>query len=184
MKLLAFLGGIMGPYVWLALAVALAASHGASYMAGHRSATAAAEQREQVAAAERQAEQLELMRRMQAQVDQARGERDAARQTIAQRDAQLADSARRLADSARGNQRLRHQLAEYAASGTAAATCPGRLAHVSAYAADLAEAATRVGVVAARLAETARVAATERDAYAADIVACVSGWPAANRLVQ
>jgi chromosome segregation ATPase len=74
---------------------------------------------------------------------------------------------------------LRERLAAYAAAppGDTAAACQARAGTLAAYAADLAAAAAEVGDSAVEIARAAGQAASERDGFAAEVVACVNGWP-------
>jgi hypothetical protein len=81
--------------------------------------------------------------------------------------------------AADADRRLRDHLAAYAAGGAAdtAAACQARAAALGAYAADVSRAADEIAESAAELAAVAVAAAGERDAYAAEVVACVKAWP-------
>jgi hypothetical protein len=181
---------LRSPWAWGAIVVLLLASHGGVALWVQTAVNQTWELREQRAKAahERalrieQAKQKELGDRWAEQVDKVRGERDDARATIEQRDAALAAATRRIADLSRGNDRLRDELEQFARGGPAGtdtvAACQGRAQALAAYSADVAEAAERVVGRTVAVAETARLAAKERDEFAADIIACVAGWPKA-----
>jgi hypothetical protein len=98
---------------------------------------------------------------------------------VAERNAALLVEIRLLRRTAADADRLREQLAAYAAgrTGDPAATCEDRAASLGAYAAAVSRAADEVAESAVEFAQLAVSAARDRDATAADFVACVKAWP-------
>lgn len=109
--------------------------------------------------------------------------KDAEAKQLAARNAELVAEIERLRRAVRvavsDADGLRQRLAAYAAgtAGDPGLTCADRAAGLAAYAADLGRAAAEVAESAGELAEAAQLAARERDATAARLVACVTAWP-------
>lgn len=182
-QLLAKLTGWLQP----ALIVALVALSAWCFWQGHRldrerqahRATTALYQAREAAALAAARDRENALRQ---QVDTARAERDAAHEEIARGNALntrlLADVARLRADAADAD-RLRDQLAAYAAGGAGdtTAACQARSAALATYAAELSRAADDVAQSAGTVAGVAVAATGERDEFAADLAACVKAWP-------
>jgi chromosome segregation ATPase len=173
-------GGIAG------LLVAIAA--GGAWWSGHR--VGLAKGRAELAAQEAvwtaaHARELEAARaderRMQTAADAAKGALDDALLEINARDARLADLEARVArlqPDAAAARELRQHLANYANGARGAAdtlaACQDRAASLAAYAAAGGEVAARI---LGRAGSLARTCARERDGFAAEVIACISGWP-------
>lgn len=180
MKTFAFVAGLLGPWVWAAIAAVLVATHTGvglwvraevteHWQLRESEATAAT----QAAIAAEQRKQKQIGDRWQEIVEKVTGERDAAHAKIDQLEAEQAATTRRLDDAVRANGWMRNQLAAYAAGGTGAdpgATCEARARALAALAADGAELlAEGAGLV--------RSCAAAHDKRAAEVNALVDAWP-------
>lgn len=173
MKLLAFVAGYLGPLFWVAVAAALAFTHGGAYIYGYSNAKSVAELREARATAAaneaiaiEQARQREIEQRYATNAASAAQELAHARQTIAEQDRLVRD----LRAAASG---LRIDLAAFAAGGTCedpgapGGTRAGALAELAADGADLL----------ADGGELLRACARDHDERAAEVRALIQAWP-------
>ena len=134
-------------------------------------------QRDLAAAQARQREQ-QMQEAIATTLDELEAARARNAQLSAHNDRLLAEVVH-LRRTAADADRLREQLAAYAAgrTGDPAATCEDRAASLAAYGAELGRAADAVAESAVELAGLAVQSARDRDAIAADFVACVKAWP-------